>query len=118
MVHAEKQETSGTPFLNKSVIKDKGVKAVTIETEPIYVDVEFEGKPQGKRLECIVSTDVLDPVKCKWQMNPTTSNFLIDEFGSDTEKWIGKKIELAVKQAGSASPGVYPKDCSLEKVLA
>ncbi len=51
-------------------------------------------------------------------MNATTQNFLIDLFGKETEKWVGKEVQLAVKQAGSASPAVYPKDCSLEKVIS
>jgi hypothetical protein len=54
-------------------------------------------------------------------MNQTTSNYLIKdnpEFGSVTEKWVGKEIEIAIKQVGNAKPGIYPKNCSLEKVIA
>ncbi len=51
-------------------------------------------------------------------MNATTQNFLIEKYGPNTEEWIGKVIDLAIKQAGSASAGIYPADCSLEKVIA
>jgi len=51
-------------------------------------------------------------------MNATTQNFLIGKYGKETKDWIGKDVELVIKQAGSASPGIYPVDCSLEKVIA
>lgn len=113
----DKAETGGIPYLNKKVVQEKGVKLVTIKTEPDLVETEYEGKKTTK-LECICTTNVLDPQEVKWQMNATTQNFLIGKFGNDTKKWIGKEIELAIKQSGSAQPGIYPKDCSLEKVIA
>jgi hypothetical protein len=51
-------------------------------------------------------------------MNATTQNFLIEKWGKETKDWIGKDVELAIKQAGQAQPGIYPVDCSLEKVIA
>lgn len=117
MVQITKAEVGGTPFLNKKIVQEKGVKKVKITTEPKMVDTEYEGK-KSTRLECVCSTQVDDPKEVTWQMNPTTQNHLIEKFGTETKAWIGKEIEIAVKQAGSASPGVYPKDCSLEKVLS
>lgn len=117
MVQIQKAEVGGTPFLNKKIVLEKKVTKVKIKTEPKMVDTEYEGK-KSTRLEAVCSTQVSDPKEVVWQMNPTTQNHLIDKFGSETSQWIGKEIEIAVKQAGSASPGVYPKDCSLEKVLA
>ena len=107
-----------TPFLNRKIVQDKNVKKVKIKTEAKLVDTEFEGKPQGQRLECIASTQVEEPKEVKWQMNPTTQNYMIDKYGSDTKDWIGLEIDLAVKQAGGAAAAVYPRDCSLEKVIA
>lgn len=115
MVEITKAETGGTPFLNKKSVLEQGIKMVKIKTEPELVETEYEGKKSTK-LQCVCTTQVLDPKEVKWQMNATTQNFLIDKFGKQTKNWIGKEIELAVKQAGSASPGVYPKECSLEKV--
>ena len=114
MVEVQKATTGN--FLSKKTLQEKGVKKIKILTEAKPVDTEYQGRKQTK-LECQVQTDVLDPKECTWQMNPTTQNYFIDKFGSNTTSWIGKEIELAVKQAGSASAGVYPKDCSLEKVI-
>ena len=115
MVEVTKVETGGTPFLNKKSVLDQGIRIVKIKTEPEPVETEYEGK-KSTRLQCIASTQVLDPKEVRWQMNATTQNFLIDKYGKETKNWVGKEIEIAVKQAGSASPGVYPKECSLEKV--
>lgn len=117
MVQVSKVELGGTPYLNKKIVQDKGVKRVKILSEFAPVETEFEGKKSVK-LEGVCSTQVDDPKKVTWQMNDTTRNYMIDKHGSDTAKWIGLEIDIAVKQAGSASPGVYPKDCNLEKVLS
>ena len=117
MVEIAKAETGGIPFLKKAIVQDQGVKKLTIVEEPIEVDSEYEGV-KSKKIEAICTTEVLDPSKVKWHMNNTTRNFLIDKFGSDTKKWIGKTVEITIKQSGSSQPGIYPKDCSLERVLA
>lgn len=117
MVIASKAEVGGIPFLNKKVVKEQLVKIVKIKTEPVYVTTTYEGK-ESQKLECVCRTQVDEPREVKWQMNATTQNFLIDKFGPDTEKWIDKEVEIAIKQAGSASAGIYPAECSLEKVIA
>jgi hypothetical protein len=117
LVEITKVETGGIPFLKKTSITEQGIKVLTIKTEPKPVETEYEGKKQTK-LECICETQVLDPKEVKWQMNATTQNYLIDQYGSKTEDWIGKQIEIAIKQSGSAAAGIYPKGCSLEKVIA
>ena len=116
-MNVQKAKLGGTPFLNRKTVQEKGVKIVKIKTEAIPVETEYEGK-KSIRLECICTTQIEDPKEVTWQMNPTTQNHMIDKHGSDTKLWIGKEIPIAVKQAGSASPGVYPTDCSLEKVIA
>lgn len=117
MVEITKAETGGVPYLKKATVQEQGVKILKIKSEPKPVDTEYEGKKSIK-LECICTTQVLDPKEVKWQMNATTQNFLIDKFGKETKDWIGKEVELTIKQSGSAAAGIYPKDCSLEKVLA
>lgn len=117
MTKVQKADIGGTPYLAKKIVQEKGVKIVKIVTEPKLVETEYEGI-KSMRLECECATQGADPKRVRWQMNATTQNYLIDKFGDETSAWIGKEVEVAVKQAGSASPGVYPKDCSLEKVLA
>lgn len=117
MVEVSKVVTGGVPFLNKKIVKENGVTKVKIKSEATPVETEYEGKKQT-RLECVCSTSVLDPTEVKWQMNHTTQNWMIEQFGKNTKSWIGKELDIVVKQAGSASPGVYPKDCSLEKIIA
>ena len=116
MTKVQKATVGGIPYLDKKTVLDKQVKKVKIISEAELVDTEFEGK-KSRKLECICSTSVLDPTQVRWQMNNTTMNYLIDKFGDDTKSWIGKEVDIAVKQAGATSPGVYPKDCSLEKVF-
>lgn len=118
-------EKTGPPFLSRKLVKD-GLKKVRIITEPKKELVVFKDKDTGKETKsekyvCIASTNLSEPKEVKWQMNPTTSNFLdetLSPLSHDTKDWMNKDIELAVKQAGSSEPGVYPKDCSLEKVLS
>lgn len=118
----EKAQIGGTPYLGKKIILDKKISKVKIATEPVLVDTEFEQADgtvkKARRLECVCRTQVDDPKEVIWQMNATTQNHLIDKHGSDTAKWVGLEIEIAIKQAGSAQPGIYPKDCSLEKVIS
>ena len=116
MVEIAKAETGGIPYLKKALVQD-GIKVVTIKSEPQEVETEYEGV-KSMKIEAICKTEGLDPSEVKWQMNNTTRNFLIDKYGKDTKNWVGKKIELTIKQSGSAQPGIYPKDCSLEKVIA
>lgn len=117
----EKAQIGGTPYLGKKTVLDKKVTKVKIMTEPVLVDTEFEQADgtvkKAKRLECTCKTQVDDPKEVIWQMNATTQNHLIDKHGGDTAKWIGLEIDIAVKQAGNAQPGIYPKDCSLERVI-
>ena len=113
----QKVEVGGIPFLNKKILQEKGVKRVKILEEFKPVESIFEDGTKATRLTGVCSTQVDDPKQVKWGMNPTTQNYMIDKHGPDTAKWVGLEIDIALKQAGSASPGIYPKDCSLEKVL-
>ncbi len=96
---------------------DKGIKKVKIVSEPDYVKTEYEGKDTGEKMTCTVETDVIDPKTAIWQMNKATNNHLRSKFGQETKDWIGKEIEIAVKQSGSII-SVYPVDCSLERTLS
>ena len=113
----QKVEVGGVPYLNKKIMQEKGVRRVKIIDEFKPVEATFEDGTKSTRLTGTCSTQVDDPKHVKWGMNPTTQNYMIDKHGTDTTKWIGLEIDIAIKQAGSASPGIYPKDCSLEKIL-
>ena len=88
MVQVEKAEVGGTPYLNRKTVNDKGVKKIKIISEAVFVETEFEGK-KSTRLEALCSTQVADPKQVKWQMNPTSQNYMVDKFGSDSKLWIG-----------------------------
>ena len=108
---------TGVPFLSPKNAKDRKITIVKILDEFKPVTSEYEGKTQT-RLTGTCSTQVDDPKKIKWAMNPTTERWMIDTHGDETLKWINLEIPIQVKQAGSASPAIYPKECSLEKVIA
>jgi|APSaa5957512535_1039671.scaffolds.fasta_scaffold03090_15 hypothetical protein len=61
---------------------------------------------------------VLDPKEATWQMNKATNNYLTKLWGTETKEWVGKEVEVNVRQAGNMNPSVYPVDCSLEKTLS
>jgi len=111
------QESEGKAYISRKLLKEKGIKKVTISSEPDYVDTEYEGKPTGQKMTYVVKTDVLDPQEAVWQMNKATNNFLTKLWGTETKDWIGKEVEICTKQAGNMTPSVYPVDCSLEKVI-
>ena len=62
--------------------KNVGDKPVT----KLIVGIEYQGQKQG------------DP--SKWSMNNKSRNALIDIFGDETSKWVGKKIDIAISGDG------------------
>ena len=105
-------------FISQKIVRENGIKKLTIKTEPDYQSTSYQGQPKGDRMTCVVETDVANPKEATWQMNKARNNHLKKLYGDDTLQWIGKTVEVAVKQAGSMSPSVYPADCSLEKTLS
>ena len=116
MPEIQKGNEGGGSYLGKDTVIDNGIKEVTILDEFDFVEKEYEGKKRN-RLQGKVKTDVKDPSECIWSMNVATQNYMIDKFGSNTAKWVGQKIEIAIKKAGNMKPSVYPKDLSLEKTI-
>lgn len=110
------QQGDGSPFLSRKTVQEKNINKVKIIDEPILVDTEYEGKSTGQKPQCTVETNVEDPKHCKWQMNKATRNYFAEKFGTDSNNWIGKEIEIKVASAGNAQPSIYPKEVSLEKV--
>jgi len=81
------------------------------------MDCDYQGKITSKMC-CVVKTNVADPDTAKWQMNQATNNWCLANFGEDTKGWIGKDIEINLRQVGNMNPSVYPVLCSLEKVIS
>ncbi len=117
MAEGKIQESNGIAYISQKIVRDNGIKKLKILTEPDYVKTEYDGKPTGERMTCVVQTDVVDPKNATWQMNKATNNYLVKLWGKDTKLWIGKEIEVNVRQTGNMKPSVYPVDCSLEKTL-
>lgn len=119
MVQAQRFETGGTPYINPKTVVERAIKRVKFENEFQLVDSEYEGN-KTQKYAGLISTEALGFDKGQWEMNHTTSNWLIanKDFGPETKNWIGKWLDIAVKKAGSASPAIYPKDCSLEQVMS
>ena len=105
-------------FISQKMIRDKGIKKLKIVSEPEYQPTSYKGEPKGDRMTCTVETDVTDPKEATWQMNKATNNHLKKLYGDETKNWIGKEIEVSVKEAGGMSASVYPVDCSLERTLS
>ena len=117
MAEGKIQESNGMAFISQKIIREKGIKKLKIVSEPDYVKTEYDGKSTGERMTCTVETDVIDPKNATWQMNKATNNYLVNLWGRDTKLWMGKVIEVNVRQTGNMKPSVYPVDCSLEKTL-
>jgi len=92
-------------------VKEKGITVLKIITEPRDVDGDF-----GKKLECKVTYDgIREGSPNQWSMNKKSRNALIDKFGNDTLKWVGKliPIETATTEKGRA---IYVDEIELKKV--
>lgn len=81
-------------YLNGVFVKEKGISKIKIQTEPIEVTGVF-----GEKLECKISFEgQTEKSPHKWTMNKKSRNILIDKFGNDTMKWVGKIIPIETAQ--------------------
>lgn len=76
--------------LTSLIIKDEG-KMVTFDlkcktVEKISLTVDYRGRRSG------------DPDG--WTLNNKSRNALIDIFGPDTAKWVGKEVEIKLEGSG------------------
>jgi len=110
--------SEGGMYISQKSVQQKGIRRIKIVDEFQMVDTDYKGKVTRKAagtVECVN----LNPVeRYRWEMNKATQNWLIDQKGDDTEKWIGFEFDIQVKQVGNMNPSVYPKELSLEKVLS
>ena len=106
--------SEGMPYIGKKTYSERNVRKVTIKTEAEMGESDYNGKKTMKPM-CVVTTDVTDPKEAIWEMNKATQKYMIEKFGSDSKKWIGKELEIKLASAGNANASIYPKDLSLEK---
>ncbi len=82
------------PFLNVNEVMNDDLLEVL---EPPYI-VPAEkmkwGRARGRAIVKIVRTNEVRT----WTMNVTTWDRLIDEFGTDPDHWVGKKIRLSIEK--------------------
>ncbi len=96
-----KRKSEGGNYLKHKFVTEKGVTALKIDNAGIEVDfintnkkgeevvihkwqleVSYDGQKEG------------DPNI--WTMNNTSFNACLDLFGDETEKWIGKTVEITI----------------------
>lgn len=86
-----------------ALIEEREISVLKIKDEGTLVtyDPQNEGEKPVEKLVIQVTFDGQsknDPFK--WSMNNKSRNALIDKWGSDTEKWIGKEAEINVNGEG------------------
>lgn len=114
---APESSGNGLPYLGKKTYQGENIRHIKIATEAVLVDTEYEGKPTGQKPQCEVDSDSEKCPRLIWQMNKKTRNYMVEKFGSDTSKWVGKEFDIKLARAGNANPSIYPKDLSLEEII-
>ncbi len=99
-MQVEKQQGKN---VKASFVEDKGISILTIkdEGELITYDAQKDGGDPVTKLVVGVTFDGQsknDPKK--WSMNAKSQNALIDKWGTNTEKWIGKDVEIKTEGEG------------------
>ena len=84
----EKQQKTTNDFLKPEVVKASSTKVFkcTATLSPEIVETKF-----GDKLRI---SGEMDGVEYTWSPNNTTKDSLIDEWGADETKWIGKDTIL------------------------
>ena len=88
----KKEMATATKILSR--IKGDDVKAQGI-TELTILSVAEQNK-FGK-LQCRVVANDKAKTQADWQLNAQSNNALIDQFGTETAAWVGKKIPVLTK---------------------
>ena len=100
-----KKSSGGTPFIKPAdvvaAIKSAG-KAIFTPTEYRELVNNFAEGDDDKTKPGFVgdlrTSKKGDPATFLWSPNQTSINSLIDKWGEDTDKWLGKQVELIVKE--------------------
>ena len=81
-------------------VKDRRITVLTIQSEGKFVTFETNGKSVER-----VSLDVdyqgrADGDPNTWTLNNKSRNALIDTFGPDSTKWVGRQVEIKLDGVG------------------
>lgn len=100
----EKGATGGNNLKVKHVLEKKITKLkITDEGEMITYQPKEGDKNQTASTKLVIGIsyeDMQDGDPDKWSMNNTSRNSLIDIYGDDTEKWVGKEPEIQLEGTG------------------
>ncbi len=95
----EKVETGN--FLTAGFVREKRLTTLRIMDEGQMVKFEQNGKGEVEKISLGVEYQNMqagDPTT--WTLNNKSRNTLIDIFGSDTSKWVGRIVEIKLEGTG------------------
>lgn len=78
-------------YLNAQIAKDSGLTKKILVVLNVEEETFTRNEQEQKKL-CLK----FDSVERKMPLNSKNTKIMIEEFGSDTDKWIGKKVRLVV----------------------
>lgn len=102
-MEVEKAAESGD-YLKAKFVREHKITQLKIEDARTIEMVTFEGKdgkPAQEKIQCSVvynGQGKEDPKK--WTMNNKSRNSIIDAWGKDTDKWVGKVIPITLGGSG------------------
>jgi len=88
-------------FLTAKFVHENRLTALTVIGEGEMVSFEREGGKSIQRIALPIDFGNRrngDPDK--WTLNNKSRNAMIDLFGNDTTKWVGKKVEIKLEGSG------------------
>ena len=81
-------------------VKDKRITTITIRSEGKFVTFEANGKSVERLSFDIDYQGRTDADPSTWTLNNKSRNALIDAFGPDSTKWVGRQVEIKLDGAG------------------
>lgn len=108
-------EYEEVPYLNADVVK-KHSTFTCVEPAPHMVTIK-SGPRAGKSV-LVITLATSAGKKYAWFSNDRSARFLVEKFGNDENKWIGKKIEIVVKEQviqGEDREVIYAKGATAKK---
>lgn len=102
-----KVEKTVSKYLSGDYAQQNNISELEILTEAKNEEGEF-----GLKLVCKVKTN---DEELNWTINPTSKNALIDQFGDDTAKWIGKFVPIDVALMANQKRAIFINAEKLKK---
>jgi len=91
-------------FLKAKFVQEHKITELKIENGESFQFVTFEGKdgkPDQQKLQCeIIYNGKGKEDPSKWTMNNKSRNALVDAWGDNTDKWVGKIIPITIAGEG------------------